>query len=318
MLLVRNKYLSIDIPEVVDYIKSATKYFHYTSSSDKTNLMVSCPYHKGGQEQHPSMGITLEDIRSNGKVIKSGTCHCFTCGVTKGFVEVVGNVFGGDKYYGEQWLLEKYGGGITDVNYKLETLSLDKPKQPTYLDESVLNNYRYYHPYMYKRKLTNDVILKFEIGYNQATNSITFPIRDIKGGLIGISERNVENKSFHIPHLVDKPVYLLYNVLKDGYSTAYICESQINALTLWTYGYPAVALFGTGSQYQYDILNKCGIRHFILCFDGDDAGYKGSVRFKKNINPYCIVESVTLPLNKDVNDLSREEFEHLLKDKKII
>ena len=317
MIEVGTKYLSVNVTDVIDYLKSTTKYFRHINKKDDTNIMVSCPFHKDGQEQHPSMGITLKDTIVNGKVLKTGTSHCFTCGYSTGsFAELVGNIFGGDKAFGEQWLLEKYGGSLSDNEYKLDLLSLDTVKKPKYLDESILQQYRYYHPYMYKRKLTNEIIQKFDIGFNPNTNSITFPIRDIKGGLIGISERNVENKIFNLPHLVDKPVYLLYNVLQENYTEVYVCESQINALTLWTYGYPAVALFGTGSSYQYDILNKCGIRHFILCFDGDNAGYKGSVRFKENINPYCIVETVNLPLNKDVNDLSREEFETLLKNKK--
>lgn len=39
------------------------------------NIMISCPYHKGGQEQKPSCGIkTISDERSS-----IGTVHCYSC-----------------------------------------------------------------------------------------------------------------------------------------------------------------------------------------------------------------------------------------------
>ena len=93
----------------------------------------------------------------------------------------------------------------------------------------------------------------------------------------------------------------------------YVCESQINALTLWSWGYPAIALFGTGSSHQYDILNKSGIRNYILCFDGDAAGLKGKDRFLQNIRKDVLVSYVPIPMGKDVNDLTKEQFESLEK-----
>ena len=309
MININGKNYDINISDVIDKIKLSTKYFPYVKS-DGDDLLVSCPFHKGGQERHPSMGIALKNIKQNNRIISAGTCHCFTCGYkTISFPKFIGDLFGQNEDYGIKWLQEHYNLTI-DNSLNLEPITLSTNKKEI-LDENILVNYRYYHPYMYKRKLTNEVIQKFDVGYNPATNCITFPVRDIKGNLIGISERNVENKLFNLPKLVDKPVYLLYNVLNEGYDIAFICESQINALTLWTYGYPGVALFGTGSQYQYNILKKCGIKHFVLCFDGDEAGYKGSQKFIKAMPDDCFIEVVNLPLNTDINDLSKEQFEQL-------
>ena len=39
------------------------------------NVMLTCPYHKGGQERRPSMGVKKTD----------GTCHCFTCEILFGY-----------------------------------------------------------------------------------------------------------------------------------------------------------------------------------------------------------------------------------------
>ena len=59
------------------------------------------------------------------------------------------------------------------------------------------------------------------------------------------------------------------------------------------------------------IFNKSGIRNYMLCFDGDEAGDKGVARFKRNIRKDVIVNRVLIPIGKDVNDLTKEEFSKL-------
>ena len=71
-------------------------------------------------------------------------------------------------------------------------------------------------------------------------------------------------------------------------------------------------MIGKGSSEQYQILNKCGVRHFILCFDGDEAGDKGRERFIHNMNPSILIDVVNVPRGKDMNDLSKEEVDNLL------
>lgn len=93
-------------------------------------------------------------------------------------------------------------------------------------------------------------------------------------------------------------------------NTVVVCESQINALTCWSYGVPSIALFGSSlTNYQRDILNRSGIRHYILALDNDDAGKKGVERFMSMIRKDVFVDIVEVPPNRDINDLSKEEFE---------
>jgi DNA primase len=119
---------------------------------------------------------------------------------------------------------------------------------------------------------------------------------------------------FFIPSEVQKPVYLLYHLLENNIKTAYVVESQINALYMWSLGYPTVGLFGTGSEQQYETLRKCGIRNFITLFDGDTAGQKGAYRFRKNMPKDVFITNIMLPAGKDVNDLSPEEVHNLIKN----
>ena len=106
-------------------------------------------------------------------------------------------------------------------------------------------------------------------------------------------------------------MYLLNYVIKNGITSVVVCESQINALTLWGWGIPAIALFGTGSTSQYEILRKSGIRKYTLAFDGDLAGDVGANRFSNNIGDDVLVNKIVLPRGKDVNDLNEDEFRML-------
>lgn len=114
-----------------------------------------------------------------------------------------------------------------------------------------------------------------------------------------------------MPIGVKKPVYGLNKITIDMKEVV-VCESIINALTLWTWGIPAVALLGTGTKEQYEILRNTQIRTFILAFDGDDAGYRATNRFIMEVKNKIIFYYI-LPNGKDINDLTYEEYKKLEK-----
>ena len=85
----------------------------------------------------------------------------------------------------------------------------------------------------------------------------------------------------------------------------------INTLYAHSIGYYALGLFGTGSYTQYRELKRSGIRKFILCLDGDRGGRLGTKRFIEAMKEDVLVDVVEMPEGKDLNDLSKEEFEAL-------
>lgn len=309
-LVINNREISEPIENILRELKKETKKDIFRDIINKgDNIAVTCPVHKEGREMHPSCYI-YNKIDGD---CEYGTVHCFTCGYKASLSKMISDVLDISLEESNQWLVDNFGNTfITRIDFDTD-ISLKQEKQK-YMDESILDKYDYYHPYMWKRKLTKEVVDQFRVGYDKELQAITFPVWDINNHLITVTKRSVNTKKFYIDKDIEKPVYLLNFIKAYNITNVYLCESQVNCLTCWSYGYPAVALIGTGSNHQYDILNKSGIRVFNLLFDGDEAGRRGAERFIKNINKDIIVNDIRVPKNKDVNDLTKEEFLELIKN----
>ena len=296
-----------------------------------TTIQFTCPFHKGGQESKPSCGITTTNIKKGDKTVKAGTVHCFTCGYVGSLEEMISALFGRNDFgaFGTQWLRKNF---LTVEYENRPDLSLDmsrghKKKEQVkqkFVTEEELDTYRYTHPYMYRRKLTDDIIDLFDVGYDanfelktkNGVNKIpciTFPIRDINGNTVFVARRSVSGKFFHYPNDVKKPVYGLYelSLLETYPDEVIICESIFNCLTCWVYGKYAVALNGTGSTTQYKELLEMPCRKFVLGLDPDAAGYKGRKKLHDKLGKSKIISDLIIPEGKDINDLTKEEFESL-------
>lgn len=298
-----------------------------TFKQGPSDIQFNCPIHANGQERKPSCGITTVEKRSGNKVTPAGTVHCFTCGYTASLEEMISNCFGYDDMgaFGTQWLIKNF---LTvsienrkDIQLDMARGKIELPEN-NYITEEELDRYRYYHPYMYKRKLTNEVIELFDIGYDDhfelkdkdgkvkgVLKCITFPVRDINGNTLFIGRRSVTSKVFHYPTGVNKPVYGLYEMPKEV-DEIIVVESFFNALTCYIYGKVGVALMGLGTDYQYQQLRRLPCRKFITAFDPDEAGQRATERFKRAMKGR-LVTSYVLPPKKDINDLTYDEFINL-------
>ena len=307
MIKIGNKIIRASVKDILEDIQKETKHEYLKTIKETSNyFMVTCPFHKNHQENKPSCGVFKKDISS----FKEGDFHCFTCNESGSIQKFVGKCFERDELFGARWLLDNYNITYEEQIDYLEPIVLDNKKKEI-LDESILNQYAYFHPYMFQRGLDENTIIKFKIGYNQKNNSITFPIWDEHDNLVGITERYIDRKQFNIPSNLSKPIYLLNYIIKENIDTVWVVESQINALNCWRRGRPAIALLGTGSSTQYDILKKSGIRTYFLAFDGDEAGDKGIKKFLKAMPNDLIINIVNIPRGKDVSDLTDDEFNKL-------
>lgn len=279
--------------------------FHRFRLSGTTDIMTTCPFHKGGQERKPSFGISRAD----------GTCHCFTCGWAGSLSEMISSVFGytDNGAYGDKWLSRNFLALSVQMRKPLElnlsrTISSTRPRAPGFTEEE-LDDYRYTHPYMYERGLTDEIIERFDIGYDCDRSELTFPCFYADGRPAFVARRSVRTKFFQYPKDVEKPVYAAEQFYRQQYDFAVICESVFNALTCWKWGLPAVALLGTGTKEQYEILRNMPVRKFILGLDPDEAGRRGAKKLREELSKCKIITEFDIPQGYDINDLDDKVLE---------
>lgn len=346
MIKLQDTIIQSDAQSVLDMLKfdlaqhGVDRFHQFRHNGD--NVQTSCPFHKNGQERKPSFGV-------NGEIDK---CHCFACGWSGTIEEMISELYGyqDEGKFGKRWLIKRFntveietrpnimeGFHGREINKKRHTREHEKMdvvlskdgrtenkeiKEGTEtaiageneITEEELDKYRYIHPYMYERKMDDRVIEIFDIGYDKETECITFPIRDKNGNCLFIARRSVKTKFFSYPQGVEKPVYGLYELyqLDEFPKEIYICESMIDAITIWTHHNKyAIALNGLGNDLQFSQLNSMPNRTFILATDNDSAGIKARIRLKKYITNK-IIKEIILPSNrKDINECTYDELENI-------
>ena len=300
---------NIEFNCTIDEILDALEVFQNRKDSGN-NVMVCCPYHN---ERRPSAGIRRSD----------GLFHCFACGEIHTLPEVISHVFSADDTgaFGWKWLLQNF---LTISIEERKDIPLDLERNTlynvstSYISEEELDKYRYTHPYMYQRGLTDEVIEIFDIGYDKDTKCITFPIRDISGNTLFIARRSVQTKFFNYPKDVEKPLYGLYELSElakvhhgNFEREVIVCESMLDALSFWTVGKYAVALNGLGNELQFKQLRELPCRKLILCTDMDDKGLAARERIRKKVKNKLITEYILPKGRKDANECTKEELRNL-------
>ena len=340
MIKLQDTIIQSDTQSVLDMLKfdlaqHGVDRFHIFRNNGE-NVQTNCPFHKNGQERKPSFGV-------NGEIDKCHCFACGWSGTIEEMIsELYG--YQDEGKFGKRWLIKRFntieiesrpnimeGFNERKINLSrglyrsIETAPKGKSGEmgktgqgneyeknrdleegdKTVITEEELDKYRYIHPYLYERGLTDEIIERFDIGYDRERDCITFPISDLQGRVVFVATRSVKTKFFGLPKGLDKPVYQADKFICGKYKNAYITESFLNCLTCWKYNKPAMAMIGTGNQKQYEILNKLPVREYILAFDPDDAGRKATERFRKNVHGKIIKELVYSD-NRDINDLQEE------------
>lgn len=285
------------------------------------HIQITCPYHSNGMERKPSAGIRKSD----------GILHCFACGEVHTLPEVISHCFGHDEdligTWGWQWLLKNFATVQVEERKDVEidfrrssvadknSIKADKTNN-NWVTEEELDRYRYTHPYLYKRGMTDEIIELFDLGVDLQSNCITFPNLDKNGNCLFIARRGINSKWFNYPAHVQKPLYGLYQLyqLHPFPNEVIVCESMFDALSFWTVGKYACALNGLGNELQFKQLRNLPCREIILATDMDERGLAARERIRKNMKNTKIIAEYFFPEGrKDANDCTKEELLNLKK-----
>jgi len=263
-----------------------------------TDFLIFCPFH--GNYRTPA-----------GEVDKiKGTFFCFSCHHVASLVEVVMNQT--KKTYFESIRFVKSMEIESDLQSEITDKLTEKPEY-TQFDEvlvkrlaaAALESDRA-KAYYAGRRITEDSMRKFSLGYSEAQDMVTIPVHSPDGMLVGFVGRSVEGKDFkNTPKLPKGKT--LFNLSKTKTSRrVYVVESSFDAIRLDQCGMPAVATLGSNvSNIQTDLLNKY-FNDIIVIADNDDAGSKMSQRLQDKLGAKVSVLHLETQY-KDIGDMEDSE-----------
>ena len=288
------------LEDILSDIQSETIYLKDVAKIDDNNFMITCPCHKGGQESKPSCGVS----------VKEGLVNCFTCGWKGNLITLTNktrDIENGFEYLVDRYLKNIEVDEILPIKISFNYLEQEEMQLPSY--DSVFN-YEEGLNYLKSRKLSEDVIRRFKIGYDTVRGMIQIPLYKGKK-LVGWKGRSIKSKKFHNTKNMEKPLFALEHVKGDGY--VFLCEAEMDCMTYYTWGLEAIALLGSKmTPQQLEQLKRSHIKHLVIALDNDKVGQESikplyDMLKDLEINLYLLLYKDTT--NKDANDFnSLEEF----------
>lgn len=265
-----------------------------------SDVMVTCPFHKGGHERKPSCGVSLREKKTPDKTYEAGTVHCYTCGYTADLPTFIKDLFGMDNSMeGFKWLVGHYNYSANDR----EEISFDfyrgEDGKETEMDGDQV--YKYHQNlrnslravrYLEGRCISHEVMRLFNLGYDPSDDVVLFPVYSRSGNVLFFKSRSLAGKHFFNAKDVDKTaaVYGLYQTVDGGIpedTEIWLVESEIDALSLISRGVLAWAFMGSDiSDKQVKEMIKTPYRRFVIATDNDEAGRKAARMIKDKLIPY--------------------------------
>jgi DNA primase len=271
-------------------------------SQTESNFMIFCPFHNNSRT--PAGTISKE----------KGLFYCFGCQTSKNLTEFVMSV--SNKTYFESARYIKQKDKETDIE-KLVNKKLHVVPEFVQYDEILikrLNNQAIESPkamnYFYSRRITEESVKKFVLGYSKKQNYVTIPVQSPDGMTIGFVGRSIDGKNFKNTSGLQKSK-ILFNLHRVRSSKfVYVVESSFDAIRLDQVGFPAVATLGANvSSIQMNLLEKY-FSDVILVADNDEAGATMVDRILGKIGSKVAVINIDKKY-KDIGEMSDEEIKKL-------
>lgn len=170
------------------------------------------------------------------------------------------------------------------------------------------------------RKLSQESIERWELGWDARSCRITIPIRDNDRQLLGIAKRlhplyqDPENGPKYLNTKGFKRDYVLFGEhLLTSSRQGYVVEGYFNVIWMHQNGYRnVVALMGSYPSYVQVKKLKKWFDFITVVADGDVAGKKMAEELRRALEPDVKVNIQGCPPGRDANDLSSAELSDLV------
>jgi DNA primase len=266
------------------------------------DFIIFCPFHNNHRSP-------AGEINKN-----TGIFYCFSCQKTSDLVEFV--MFTSNRTYFESVRFIKSKEQESNLEQEMVRQLHTKQDYVLYdelqvkrLHQQAVDSPRATN-YFYGRRITQDSILKFGLGFSENQDMVTIPVHSPDGMLLGFVGRSVEGKDFkNTPGLPKSKTLFNLNRVKTA-DRVYVVESSFDAIRLDQIGFPAVATLGANvSAMQIELLQKY-FNNVIVIADNDEAGGNMKNRLLEKLGSRVSV----IQLNnkyKDIGDMSDEDIKSL-------
>lgn len=266
------------------------------------DFIIFCPFH--GNFRTPAGEVNKE----------SGLFFCFSCQHTADLIELVMHVTKRTYFESIRFINSK----SVDTDFASDVMSKlkDKPDFVPFDDVLIkrLSVEALASPramrYFEGRKITEDSVRKFSLGYSQKQDMITIPVTAPDGMMVGFVGRSVEGKEFKnttgLPK--SKTLFNLHRVKTS--KQVYVVESSFDAIRLDQCGMPAVATLGANvSNKQIELLRQYFNEIFVIA-DNDEAGGNMSERIVERLGGRVSIIKIDKKY-KDIGDMDDESIRNL-------
>ena len=267
-----------------------------------TDYIIFCPYHNNNRT--PAGEVSKE----------SGLFFCFGCQTTKNLTELIMHTTG--RTYFEAVRYVKSKEVETDLEAAVNKALYAAPDFVQY-DELLikrLNKQAVDSPramsYFEGRRITQDSVIKFDLGYSEKQDSVTIPMQSPDGMTIGFVARTIEGKDFkNTPGLPKSKILFNLHRVKSS-KVVYVVESSFDAIRLDQVGFPAVATLGANvSSSQMKLLEKY-FNNVVLVADNDEAGSIMADRLTEKLGSLITVINLDKQY-KDIGDMNDDAIRQL-------
>lgn len=301
----------------------AEEYLENVKPSGSENIMASCPFH---DTDTPERGLS----RTFSMSLVKGLFHCFSCGESgnlRTFLRKLG-------VRGKE-LHNKYGFIINKLreNHPLANKKKKKATQIPLIEERVLGVFDYLPEELLEAGFWPETLNHFDVGYDQHWDRITYPVRDLTGGLVAIYGRRKDSNNKYLPYgreleqwgvfgAAPPPVgQLLWHadivapevMLSKRWEPVILTEGYKGCMWVWQCGYRRVVhSFGSDlTKEQAKIITKLGTE-VIIMYDGDQAGDWGALKAGYELRKSMKVRVADLMHGHQPDDLDIEDVEEVL------
>lgn len=269
----------------------------------ESDFIIFCPYHNNYRTPAAEVSKTR------------GTFFCFSCQTTKTLIEFV--MYTTNKTYFETIRFIDSFASEADISDIVDNILKEHNDYAEFdnnmimkLHNQALNSSRAMQ-YFENRKLSQDSITKFYLGYSEKQDMVTIPVSSPDGKMfVGFIGRSVEGKDFkNTPGLPkSKVLFNLHRVRK--FPTVYVVESSFDAIRLDQNGISAVATLGANvSRSQIELLTKY-FNNAIIIGDNDDAGKGMQRKVSEGLGKRATLISIPSRF-KDIGDMTDEDIREL-------